>query len=244
MPKAPTPNNSMDAAFERSFFRWAKAEPEVSPEAYASLDAAISWCGANGTDSDGSPLYPGHRLLAVVALTTFLGQLEQPFALCGSPIGRLLLSALVVAGHTREFGVCLRTQRGEHTESFDLTTRSLDNLIVQPQARLGDYLVDFLVTQQSTVPDFEHRRTLADGMTIPGYMEVTKHLIVECDGHDFHDRTKEQASKDRARDRLLQSLGYRVYRYTGSDLWRDVFTAASEVLTALNDEVYPRPTAQ
>jgi very-short-patch-repair endonuclease len=70
-------------------------------------------------------------------------------------------------------------------------------------------------------------------------MEVTKHLIVECDGHDFHDRTKEQASKDRARDRALQSLGYRVYRYTGSDLWRDVCVYAVEVVTALNREVYP-----
>ena len=46
-------------------------------------------------------------------------------------------------------------------------------------------------------------------------------LVVECDGFDFHERTKEQASRDRRRDRALQRAGFKVYRYTGSDIWAD-----------------------
>jgi very-short-patch-repair endonuclease len=53
-------------------------------------------------------------------------------------------------------------------------------------------------------------------------------LIIECDGHEFHDRTKEQASNDRARDRKLKKLGYEVFRYTGSDIYSDPFKCAMD----------------
>ena len=33
---------------------------------------------------------------------------------------------------------------------------------------------------------------------------------MECDGHDFHERTKEQASSDKKRDRSLQAAGFLV----------------------------------
>jgi very-short-patch-repair endonuclease len=62
---------------------------------------------------------------------------------------------------------------------------------------------------------------------------VDKKMIVECDGHDFHEKTKEQARHDKERDRNLQSLGYFVYRYTGSELYADVFRGAAEVVHVL-----------
>ena len=30
---------------------------------------------------------------------------------------------------------------------------------------------------------------------------------MECDGHEFHERTPEQASKDRWRDRMIKRMG-------------------------------------
>ena len=45
-------------------------------------------------------------------------------------------------------------------------------------------------------------------------------IIVECDGHQYHEKTKEQAQKDKKRDRALQYLGYIVLHYTGSEIWR------------------------
>jgi very-short-patch-repair endonuclease len=79
-------------------------------------------------------------------------------------------------------------------------------------------------------PDYVKRRMNSRGW-------VDHKLVIECDGHDFHDRTKVQASRDRARDRTLQSLGFQVFRYTGADIWRDVMACATEVLDALTTEM-------
>ncbi len=57
---------------------------------------------------------------------------------------------------------------------------------------------------------------------------VQKNLILECDGHDFHEKTKEQAAKDKRRDRELQHLGYRVFRFTGSEIHNDAIACAIE----------------
>ncbi len=64
-------------------------------------------------------------------------------------------------------------------------------------------------------------------------------LVVECDGHDFHERTKDQASRDRAKDRRLQASGYMVFRFTGSDIhWnaRDCAEECLDLLTSRQDE--------
>lgn len=55
-------------------------------------------------------------------------------------------------------------------------------------------------------------------------------LIIECDGHEFHERTKEQAAKDRSKDRSAQLAGYKTFRFTGSELWRDPWKCAAEVV--------------
>jgi len=54
-------------------------------------------------------------------------------------------------------------------------------------------------------------------------------LVVECDGHDFHERTKEQAARDRARDRMLQDKGWGVFRFTGSEIWKDPMGCAFQI---------------
>lgn len=54
-------------------------------------------------------------------------------------------------------------------------------------------------------------------------------LVVECDGHEFHERTKDQAKRDRSRDRRLQESGYLVFRFTGSEIYRDAFGCALQV---------------
>ena len=93
---------------------------------------------------------------------------------------------------------------------------------IRPQAQIGEHRVDFLVT-------FSHDPIGDDGKRT----RIERKLIVECDGHDFHDRTKGQASRDRERDRALQAAGYQVFRYTGADLWADVFKCSHEVLRHL-----------
>lgn len=58
-------------------------------------------------------------------------------------------------------------------------------------------------------------------------------IAIEIDGHDFHERTKEQASHDKQRDRYLQSKNWRVLRFTGSDVYRNPFACAQEVLDTI-----------
>lgn len=75
-------------------------------------------------------------------------------------------------------------------------------------------------------------------------------LAVEIDGHDFHERTKEQASSDRARDRLLSRCGYTVVRFTGSDVWSSPLLCAAEIvrmvrsLRMLRPEPVPHPAIE
>jgi len=46
-------------------------------------------------------------------------------------------------------------------------------------------------------------------------------LAVEIDGHEWHERTKEQAGADRARDISLLGIGIPVIRFTGSQVYAD-----------------------
>jgi hypothetical protein len=55
-------------------------------------------------------------------------------------------------------------------------------------------------------------------------------VAVECDGHDFHDRTKEQAARDKSRDRRLIADGWTVLRYTGSEIHKDAAKCAAEAI--------------
>jgi hypothetical protein len=68
-------------------------------------------------------------------------------------------------------------------------------------------------------------------------------IDVECDGHDFHERTKEQAERDRRRDREVQQVGYFVARFTGAEIAREPELVAMDLvgMAARLDEAKRRP---
>lgn len=84
-------------------------------------------------------------------------------------------------------------------------------LIIENQIDINGWRVDFLIR-------------------ILGVDGIEKKLIVECDGHEFHERTKDQAAKDRSRDRAVQQAGYTIFRFTGSEIWRDTCKCADAVM--------------
>jgi hypothetical protein len=45
-----------------------------------------------------------------------------------------------------------------------------------------------------------------------------RRLAIELDGHEFHERTPEQATADKARDRALLAAGWPVIRFTGREV--------------------------
>lgn len=83
--------------------------------------------------------------------------------------------------------------------------------IVTPQAMVQEKRVDFLIRY------------------ISGLSSVSG-VIVECDGHQFHEKTKEQAANDKRRDRDFVAAGYRVLRFSGSEIWNDPMRCASDAI--------------
>jgi very-short-patch-repair endonuclease len=62
-------------------------------------------------------------------------------------------------------------------------------------------------------------------------------VFVECDGFEFHERTADQAERDRARDRAVQTAGIVALRFTGREIWRDPVACATAAWEALWAEV-------
>src|SRR5215467_10594120 len=60
-------------------------------------------------------------------------------------------------------------------------------------------------------------------------------VVVECDGHEFHERTVQQASKDRRRDRMLQRRGVPILRFTGTDVVRGRAEFAQETADFIDE---------
>ena len=176
----------------------------------------------------------GWNTLAHSYIHKSLTHLESLVDATESPIEVAMLFALCVTAHEQASNIRYKIANrifGDFEDTPDL-------LVIEPQAKLGEYRVDFLLSYQEGIPDHDNPSKLKDGTLIPGVKEVTVHLIVECDGHDYHDRTKEQASKDRERDRELKKLGYEVFRYTGSDIWKNPMLCASEAIQVLIERVW------
>lgn len=163
-----------------------------------------------------------------------------------SPIEALMLLSLILCARENHVGVSVdwvwKGPKDDRSfeENLDLSigTKRL-KLEIRPQAQIGDHRVDFLLSFHGTdIVRSEPR----EGQPDRGWQEIRldKKMIVECDGHDFHEKTKEQARRDKERDRNLQSLGFPVYRYTGSELYADVFRCAAEIVRVLTGREIPK----
>jgi very-short-patch-repair endonuclease len=87
-------------------------------------------------------------------------------------------------------------------------------LLIRPQAEIKTRRVDFLIHAL----DWHDMNKLK-----------WRRLIIECDGHDFHERTKEQAKRDRSRDREAVMADYDCFRFTGSEIWTDPWGCAEQI---------------
>lgn len=192
-------------------------------------------CSAVGEETDETRLFEtAWNALAHDYIQKACKHLERLVDVTESPIERAMLYALAIVGHDHAPNVRYRVGGSTFGDYDD----GIDAIVIEPQAQLGEYRVDFLLECREWIPDFDHPRKLKDGQEIPGSMYATSKLIVECDGHDFHDRTKEQASRDRQRDRELAKLGLPVFRYTGADIWASVFSCAKEAIEHLASTVW------
>lgn len=84
----------------------------------------------------------------------------------------------------------------------------------------NNYRLDFVVAPES--PEILTTAT-RQGRRWPN-------IAVELDGHDFHERTKEQVAERNQRDRDLQADGWIVFHFSGSELYRDPARCVTEVM--------------
>lgn len=226
------------AQFAASLGKWAKKkdkfkDPRTPDDFLGSLDTLVDGYLADRKDEMDDLCILALRALVHQKIDSAFREIEQSYGTCESPIEVALLFTLPIVA--RELGWAVIFKCNSLTDG-DRDDFSPDILIIEPQAQLGEHRVDFLLTFRTFGPDHDRPVKGSDGEMIPGVKEGEKRMIIECDGHDYHERTKDQAKKDRSRDRFLQSLGYLVFRYTGSEIWQDVFHCAHEALTTLSTE--------
>lgn len=54
-------------------------------------------------------------------------------------------------------------------------------------------------------------------------------FVIECDGYEFHQKTKIQIEKDNNRQRDLQKAGYEIIRFSGTEIWHKPYQCACEI---------------
>lgn len=104
---------------------------------------------------------------------------------------------------------------------------------VRPMERR--YRLDFVIELAN--PDQFADAARVFGATFPK-------MAVELDGHDYHERTKEQVTARNQRDRELQQDGWRVFHISGSELYRDGYKAVEEIYLAAHDAMTDLAAAQ
>jgi very-short-patch-repair endonuclease len=134
---------------------------------------------------------------------------------CESPIETAFLDALFKWAPMHGMPVVY-----EPNDLFEATKGQAPSqgLVIEPQFKIAlskAYRVDFMLMTQSRLD------------------RKTRKLIVECDGHDYHERTKEQARKDKSRDREMTAAGYTIMRFTGSEIHKSADDCADQVAAYL-----------
>jgi DNA helicase-2/ATP-dependent DNA helicase PcrA len=87
------------------------------------------------------------------------------------------------------------------------------NISFKPQVRVGRFYVDFMVEVNNSK------------------------VIVECDGKGYHD-----PDRDKERDKELSREGYRIFRFSGSRLYKDCDGCLNEILKntdCVSNKTYP-----
>ena len=139
---------------------------------------------------------------------------------CQSPIEKTMVAGLAVQIH-KSFDLEFEFRTTcDHPAVIGYWPSRL--MVLAAQVLFGKYRADIIIGQL-----FKH------GLQYPWA------LVIECDGHEYHERTKAQAARDRRRDRWMLERGLTVVRFTGSEIHNDpvgcVFEAFDHALRLQND---------
>lgn len=131
-------------------------------------------------------------------------------------------------------GLCAVLER-QQAESEEAVSPIEEKLLAAIQhaftRRIKDFDREWTCVQQASVLSYRIDMLFTDRHDAGGLSGIR--LAVECDGHDWHDRTKQQAAYDRARDRELLRAGIPTIRFTGSEIHHAAERCANEVMDTL-----------
>jgi len=132
-------------------------------------------------------------------------------------------------------------------KTFEITKQSGEEIIIEKH---------FLKTNKSSISENEMWFHISDSketlqqycflfcsaelreLSIHGYMpdfmiiepDFQLNFAIEIDGHEWHEKTKEQAIRDKQKEREYLKEGFIPIRFTGSEVYHDVLGCVKEVL--------------
>lgn len=153
-----------------------------------------------------------------------------------SPIEEMFLLGFATAATQERYGVSFYPRDAERVE-YSLTTHD-----APVSGTYCERPIDFAEHPGSSIgapnAGFERQTRVFTQVAYKSYRldllielpEYKYRVAVECDGHDFHERTKEQARRDRKRDRAMTTDGLAFLRFTGSEIYGDAIACGRDVL--------------
>lgn len=131
--------------------------------------------------------------------------IEGLIAECESPIEELFVTAFYSYGAKEELEAIL-----------DYFLGGNPILTSSTQMKIGKYRVDFAI-----------KIRWDDG--------ASSIYVVELDGHEFHEKTKEQVRKGNERDRFFISSGITILHFSGSEVYNDPDGCVESVVNCITD---------
>lgn len=129
---------------------------------------------------------------------------------CESPIEQLM---------------ALELDRVRHRLDSWLSNIEIFDILYQEKKELNgkNYRFDFLINIE---------------FKILGKYGNSVNLVIECDGHDFHQKTKEQVKRDYEKDRNLQMAGYYIFRFSGSEIYNNLQMCGQRITEFIMKKYY------
>ena len=205
------------AKLEKDEYRDLVGDRLVDPEKYPPFQPLLSFpSDFECRDSlIATLLYLSGDLLNIIAYP-----LLDAYRITESPIEKYMLFAITIIACRNATKVTFVVNGRE--DGYDCNYHDTQ-ISIEPQAKIGDYRVDFLVRVE-------------EAFFTPNEGTRTTNLVIECDGHEYHEMTKEQAARDKKRDRELQKKGYSIFRFSGSEIWKDAIECAENSIKFLRDK--------
>ena len=125
-------------------------------------------------------------------------------------------------------------------DEYDTCTSPIEKILflafrlveIVRSSELCEKSVAIIVTPQYEI-DTGKKRYYADFyINIESYIEDVG-VIVECDGQEFHQKTKKQVEHDNEREYEIKKCGYDILRFSGSQIYNNPFKCANDIFDYL-----------